>query len=44
MKIPIPEVVERFGSLDNALISVIRYCNVIIDKAKKVCSNARQKE
>ena len=39
MKIPIPEVVECYGSIDNALVNVIRYCNVIIDKAKKVCPN-----
>jgi hypothetical protein len=37
MKIQIPEVVERFGTMDNALTSVIRYCNVIIEKAKEVC-------
>lgn len=39
MKIPLPEVVECFGSIDNALVSVIRYCNVIIDKTKRVCPN-----
>lgn len=39
MKISIPEVVNCFGSIDNALVSVIRYCNVIIDKAKMVCPN-----
>ena len=37
MKIPIPEVAERFGSIENALLSVIRYCNVIIEKAKIMC-------
>ena len=37
MKIPIPEVTERFGSIENALLSVIRYSNVIIEKAKIVC-------
>lgn len=37
MKIPIPEVAECFGSIENAICSVIRYCNVIIEKAKKVC-------
>ena len=37
MKIPIPEVAERFGSIDNAICSVIRHCNVIIEKAKEVC-------
>lgn len=40
MKILIPEVVERFGSMENALVSVIRYCHVLIDKAKAVCSSA----
>lgn len=37
MKVLIPEVAERFGSIENAICSVIRYCNVIIEKAKKVC-------
>lgn len=37
MHIPIPEVTERFGSIENALLSVIRYCNVIIEKAKIMC-------
>ena len=37
MNIPIPEIVDCFGSIENALFSVIRYCNVIIEKAKKVC-------
>lgn len=36
MKIPIPEVTDRFGSIENALCSIIRYCNVLIEKAKKV--------
>jgi len=36
MHIPIPEVTERFGSIENALLSVIRYCNVIVEKAKRV--------
>lgn len=40
MKIPIPEVVECFGSMENALVSVIRYCHVIIDKAKEVYPSA----
>lgn len=38
MNIPIPEVAECYGSIEEALSSVI-YCNVIIDKAKKVCPN-----
>lgn len=37
MRIPIPEVTECFGSIENALNSVLRYCDVIIEKAKKVC-------
>lgn len=37
MKIPIPEVTNRFGSIDNALLSVLRYSNVIIEKAKIMC-------
>ncbi|MBR3578551.1 MAG: hypothetical protein IKN98_07200 [Bacteroidales bacterium] len=36
MKIPVPEVTDRFGSIENALCSIIRYCNVLIEKAKKV--------
>ena len=37
MKIPIPEITECFGSTENALSCIIRYCDVIIEKAKKVC-------
>ena len=37
MKIQIPKVTDHFGSIENALSSVIRYCDVIIEKAKKVC-------
>jgi len=37
MKIPIPEITDCFGSTENALSCVIRYCDVIIEKAKKVC-------
>ena len=40
MNIPIPEVTECFGSIDNAIVSVIRYCNVVIEKAKKVYPSA----
>lgn len=40
MKIPIPEVPECFGSIENAICSVICYCNVIIEKAKKVCPSS----
>jgi len=36
MKIPIPEVEECFGNIENALCGVINYCNLIIEKAKKV--------
>jgi len=36
MHIPIPEITNRFGSIENALLSVIRYCDVIIQKAKIV--------
>lgn len=36
MKISIPEVTECFGSIENAFCCVIRYSNVIIEKAKKV--------
>lgn len=39
MNIPIPEITDCFGSIENAISSVIRYCNVIIEKAKKVCPN-----
>lgn len=40
MKIPIPEVTDRFGTIDNALANVINCCDVIIDKAKKVYPSA----
>ena len=36
MNIQIPEISECYGSIDNALASVISCCNVIIDKVKKV--------
>lgn len=37
MKIPIHEVEERFGTIDQALANIISCCGVIIDKAKLVC-------
>lgn len=37
MKIPIPEVDERFDSIENALEHFIRLCNVIVGKAKEIC-------
>ena len=40
MNIPIPEVTKCFCSIDNAIVSVIRYCNVVIEKAKKVYPSA----
>ena len=40
MNIPIPEVTKCLGSIDNAIVSVIRYCNVVIEKAKKVYPSA----
>ena len=40
MNILIPEITECFGSMDSAIVSIIRYCNVVIEKAKKVCPNA----
>ena len=40
MKITVPEITERFGSIENALCSIIRYCNVLIEKAKKVYPSA----
>ncbi len=37
MRIPIPEIDERFDSIDDALYHIILYCNVIVEKAKKIC-------
>lgn len=39
MKIPIPELEERFNSIDEALYHIILYCDVIVEKAKKICSS-----
>lgn len=36
MKIPVPEMDERFDSGEDALAYIIRICNVILDKAKIV--------
>ena len=39
MKIPIPEVNERFDSTEDALEYIVRLSNVIVDKSKKICPN-----
>lgn len=37
MKIPVPEVEERFDSTEDALEYILRLCNVIVEKAKCIC-------
>lgn len=37
MRIPVPEVDERFDCLEDALEHVIRLSGVIVDKAIKLC-------
>ena len=37
MRIPVPEMDERFDSTEDAIEHIIRFCNVIVDKAKVVC-------
>lgn len=37
MKIPVPEVDERFDTTEDALEHIARMCGMIVDKAKVVC-------
>ena len=37
MRIPVPEMNERFACTEDAIEHMIRICSVIVDKAKVVC-------
>lgn len=37
MRIPIPGVDERFSNTEDVLAYILRFCNLIVDKAKQVC-------
>lgn len=39
MRIPIPGVDERFENTEDVLEYILRFCNLIVEKAKQVCPN-----
>lgn len=40
MKIPIPEVEENFDSCEDALAHIVKSCRIIVDKAKRICTQS----